>query len=362
MTTKKTHKLCVLMPSYNKGSYITQAIDSVLAQETNFDFQLIVTDDASTDETLDIVKDFQSKHPNKIIWLPSKNNQGLLSNIIKAYKEMKCEYFCVLDPDDYYTDTHFLQKGVDFLDKNKEFSIYASGVMIMLANNTQYKRENIKDNFIDSNFEDMLQDKAVLGHTTGSVFRNNYFNDKIIQFLESKCANGYTYKEVAYREDDFRNRVHLTTGKAHFVNEIVGIYRYVETGLYLSSNQLRQTLLAVRAYLDMYDYFGRKDMEWIDLAIDRLCNWGGISMDMMKDYNNIDDILELNQILYRISQINLNGFEKIIRTILCKIYTKNEEKEEKIKKLSLKYKIFYKIYKYLDRKIKRKLGINMEQL
>lgn len=77
MTTKKTHKLCVLMPSYNKGLYIKEAIDSVLAQETNFDFQLIITDDASTDETLDVVKEIQSKHPNKIILLPSKK--------IKAY-------------------------------------------------------------------------------------------------------------------------------------------------------------------------------------------------------------------------------------------------------------------------------------
>ena len=230
MTTKTTHNLCVLMPSYNKGSYIKEAIDSVLAQETNFDFQLIITDDASTDGTLGILKEFQSKYPDKITLLLSKKNQGLLANIIKAYKEMKCKYFCVLDPDDYYIDTHFLQKAVNFLDNNKDFSIYASGVMIINADNTQYKRENIKDNFIDSSFDDMLQGKAILGHTTGSIFRNNYLNDKIINFLESKCANGHTYKEVAYREDDFRNRVHLTMGKAHFVNEVVGIYRYTGGG------------------------------------------------------------------------------------------------------------------------------------
>lgn len=68
------------MPSYNKGPYIKEAIDSVLAQETNFDFQLIITDDASTDETLDVVKEIQSKHPNEIILLPSKKKKK-----IKAY-------------------------------------------------------------------------------------------------------------------------------------------------------------------------------------------------------------------------------------------------------------------------------------
>ena len=353
MTTKKTHKLCVLMPSYNKGSYIKEAIDSVLAQKANFDFQLIVTDDASTDGTLGILKEFQSKYLDKVTLLLSKTNQGLLANIIKAYKEMKCEYFTVLDPDDYYTDTNFLQKAVDFLDKNMDFSIYAGEVMIIANDNTQFKRKNIQEDFVDSSFEDMLQGKACLGHTTGSVFRNNYINDKIIQFLESKCANGHTYKEVAYREDDFRNRVHLTTGKAHFVNEVVGVYRYIGGGLYFAANALRQINLGARALLDMYDYFGQKDMEWIDLTIDRLCCfYGGISMDIVKDYNNIDDILELNQILHRISQINLKGFEKILRTILYK-------DEENFKKLSLKYKLLYKIYKWLDRKIKRKLGINV---
>ena len=91
------------MPSYNKGSYIKEAIESVLTQNTNFDFQLIITDDASTDETLDIVQEFQKTHSHRIALLPSTQNQGLLSNIIKAYKEMNCEYFCVLDPCLLYT-------------------------------------------------------------------------------------------------------------------------------------------------------------------------------------------------------------------------------------------------------------------
>ena len=82
---------------------------------------------------------------------------------------MKCEYFCVLDPDDYYTDIKFLQKAVDFLDKNKEFSIYASDVMIIGAYGKQFRRANLKEDFVDSDFNDMLKGKAVLGHTTGSI-------------------------------------------------------------------------------------------------------------------------------------------------------------------------------------------------
>lgn len=345
--TKKAYKLCVLMPSYNKGLYIQEAIESVLAQNTNFDFRLIITDDASSDETLDIVQEFQKTHSNIITLLPSKENQGLLSNIIKAYKEMNCEYFCVLDPDDYYTDIYFLQKAVEFLDNNKDFSIYASGVMIINADNTQHKRENIKEAFVDCDFYDMLKGKAVLGHTTGSIFRNNYINDEVIRFLESKCAKGDTYKECAYREDDFRNRVHLTIGKSHFVNEIVGVYRYVRGGLYLGANTLRQINLGVRAYLDMYDYFGRKNLEWIDLAISRLFV---MDIKVVKQCADIKDIVELAHILYRISTF---------KQFKLRLYL--DKDETNFKKLSLRYKLLYKIYKYLDKKINKKLRKNMLQ-
>lgn len=328
------------MPSYNKGLYIKEAIESVLNQNTNFDFQLIITDDASTDGTLDIVQEFQS---HKITLLTSKTNGGLLSNIIKAYKAMNCEYFCVLDPDDYYTDMCFLQKAVDFLDNNEHFSIYASGVMIINADNTRHKRENVNEDFIDCDFYDMLKGKAVLGHTTGSVFRNNYIDDKVIRFLESKCANGDTYKEVAYREDDFRNRIHLTIGKSHFVNEIVGVYRYVAQGLYFGANRLRQINLGVRALVDMYDYFGKENLEWIDLAINRLFT---IDIETVKQCADIKDIMELTHILYRLS--TFKQFEKKLKLYFV-------EDKSKPKKLSLRYRLLYKIYKYLDKKINAKL-------
>ncbi len=64
---------------------------------------------------------------------------------------------------------NFYKKAVDFLDKNKEFSIYASDVMIIDAYGKQFRRANLKEDFVDSDFNDMLKGKAVLGHTTGSI-------------------------------------------------------------------------------------------------------------------------------------------------------------------------------------------------
>ena len=59
-------RLTVIMPTFNKEKYISQALDSVLMQETNYIYQVIVADDCSSDKTISIVKSYQQKHPNKI--------------------------------------------------------------------------------------------------------------------------------------------------------------------------------------------------------------------------------------------------------------------------------------------------------
>ena len=107
-------KLIILMPSYNKDLYIKKSIESVLNQKTNFNFKLVVTDDGSVDKTIEIVSSYVERYPNKVVLLPSERNQGLLSNIIKAYDYLlsnESEYFCCLDADDFLTDMNFYQKA-----------------------------------------------------------------------------------------------------------------------------------------------------------------------------------------------------------------------------------------------------------
>ena len=90
-------KLSILMPSYNKGRYIEEALESILMQETDYEYQIIIADDCSTDNTIDIVKSYQDKYSNKIVFLESDKNQGLYKNILRAYQITKTDYFCVLE-------------------------------------------------------------------------------------------------------------------------------------------------------------------------------------------------------------------------------------------------------------------------
>ena len=90
------YKVTVLMPCYNKGNYIAHAIESVLMQETDFNFQLIIIDDKSTDQSLKIAQDYQSRYSDIIRIITNEKNEGCLSTTLKGYEQLKAECFCVL--------------------------------------------------------------------------------------------------------------------------------------------------------------------------------------------------------------------------------------------------------------------------
>ncbi len=123
-------KVSVLMPSYNHELYIAQAIDSFLAQECNFNIELLIGDDRSTDNTLSVAKEYSLKYPHKIKLIAHSENQGLLKNYQSLINIAQGEYFAVLESDDYWTDPKKLQKQVDSLDVNPSCIFYIRTVSL----------------------------------------------------------------------------------------------------------------------------------------------------------------------------------------------------------------------------------------
>jgi len=253
------NKLTVLMPSYNRGAYISEAVNSVLNQKTDFGVKLIITDDCSTDGSIEIIKELQRQYPEKIEIILSEKNERLLANILKAQVRVRTEYFCVLDPDDYYTDEFFLQKAVDFLDAHKDFTIYSSNCMMLYENKTEkpFIESNVKEAIFD--FNDLLQDKVIITQTAGSIFRNIVYNNGIPEIIKNAIG---TYSESSFRADTERYIFHLEKGKSFFQNEIVAIYRIHKDGIWTKENQFHRNLLASQAYYDYFRYFDYTHAEY----------------------------------------------------------------------------------------------------
>lgn len=119
-------KVSIDMLVYNHGNYLKDAINSVLNQKTNFAFELLIHDDASTDHSVNIIKEFEEKYPNIVKPIYQKENQ-YSKNINPAirfnYNRANSDYLAICEGDDFWTDIHKLQNQIDILDNNPDVNM-----------------------------------------------------------------------------------------------------------------------------------------------------------------------------------------------------------------------------------------------
>src|SRR5690349_8169090 len=116
-------KLTALLVTYNHARYIQTAIESVLMQETDFDFEVIVSEDCSTDGTREIVQRVAGAHPDRVRVLLSERHRNDNSVIRRGLEAARGEYVAMLRGDDFWTAKDKLQKQVAFLEDHFECSM-----------------------------------------------------------------------------------------------------------------------------------------------------------------------------------------------------------------------------------------------
>ncbi len=115
-------KLSVIFITYNHEEYVERALRSVLMQQTDFDFEVVVGEDCSTDSTREIVSAIADEYPEgKVRLLFREHNLGPTRNVYETTMACKGRYLAYLEGDDYWTDENKLQRQVDFLDKHPEY-------------------------------------------------------------------------------------------------------------------------------------------------------------------------------------------------------------------------------------------------
>src|SRR5262245_14078124 len=113
-------KVSVLMITYNQDQFVGQAIESVLSQQVDFEYELIIGEDCSTDRTREIVASFGEKFPARIRLLFPKSNLGMQENFKATLAACSGQYVAVLEGDDYWTSPLKLKRQVEFLDAHPD--------------------------------------------------------------------------------------------------------------------------------------------------------------------------------------------------------------------------------------------------
>ena len=130
----------VCMITYNHESFIAEAIEGVLMQQTNFPIELIIGEDCSTDNTRKVVREYEEKYSDTIIAHYPETNRGMSDNFITTMKSSRGRYIALCEGDDYWTDPLKLQKQIDFLETNMEYSTCCH-FYSLLRNDVVEKRE-----------------------------------------------------------------------------------------------------------------------------------------------------------------------------------------------------------------------------
>lgn len=141
-------KVSIICTNYNKGDWVREAMDSFLNQKTNFDFEIIIIDDASTDHSYEIIQEYQNKFPEKVRTFRNEVNLGIARTWKKVCQEAKGQYIARCDSDDFWTDPFKLQKQVDLLDASTD----------SLWSNTEFDMVDLDGNLIQ---KDAFANKAL---------------------------------------------------------------------------------------------------------------------------------------------------------------------------------------------------------
>lgn len=165
-------KLTVCCITYNQEKYIGQMLDGIVNQRTDFDFEVMIGEDQSTDRTRKIIEEYQSKYPGLITILPGNENLGVRKNFAKTLLSGCGEYAAVCEGDDYWTDPLKLQKQVDYLDAHPDTDLCFHNTEIFYEDSGRKELSNPPGQPVITDLHDLISKWYIM--TCSMVYRRNF--------------------------------------------------------------------------------------------------------------------------------------------------------------------------------------------
>lgn len=287
---QKKVEVSVICVTYNHEKYIREALDSILMQKTDFDFEILIGEDCSTDGTRDILREYEAKYPERFVMYYREQNLGATKNEYELFMDAKGRYIAALELDDVWTDPLKLQKQYDFLENHTEYIGVAHDFDIIDKNGRTIDNSDnrkIKQYFNRAfTLQDFLTDGFVF--QTGTHFYRNIF------------ADGKDYSIIYKADRLIRDKTILSLllfrGDFYILPDTMSAYRRffdadAQNGRNLTNSNLELDLFTKAHHVEMLD-------QYFEGKIDYSKQWSNIIYDYVKQYFKTGKPYSLKRICY----------------------------------------------------------------
>jgi len=247
----------VICTTYNHEAHIKYALEGILMQKTNFPIEIIVHDDASTDRTAEIIKEYEKKYPNlffnvyQTVNQYSKNDLNIWGDI--TFPMSRGKYIAICEGDDYWTDPNKLQDQVDFMETHSDYVLIHSDVYCV--NNLNERINNIRSIIL------ALLKKRRSGVVTNYLVKGNYIMTLTVLILKDALLEAGSRivknnKQVAYI--DYTLFLELSSlGKIYYMSKRTAAYRILFNSASHSSD-LNSRLNFVHSTINISRFYNQK--------------------------------------------------------------------------------------------------------
>jgi glycosyltransferase involved in cell wall biosynthesis len=209
----------ILVVTYNHEDYISQTLEGIFNQILPYSFNVIVADDCSRDNTLQVVKRFKDNYTDRLIIIEQDQNIGFIQNYLLGLSECNGKYIAFCEGDDFWIDERKLEKQIDYLETHPGVGLVYTDFCIADNNRVFNKTGHVEHNFKDR-AEGNVLNKMIKGDnqvmTLTVCLRRSLLGADYIDFMNDKgffTADFPTWLWCSYQAD------------FHFIPEITAVYR-----------------------------------------------------------------------------------------------------------------------------------------
>lgn len=316
----------VCMITYNHASFIKKAIKSVLEQKCDFDFNLIIGEDSSSDETKQICQEYAELYPDKIKIIHNFSNIGMIKNFVKTLRECDGSYIAICEGDDFWTNPNKLQMQVDFLESHPEHSVCFHRYKIFDQEKNLFREDGCDFLFTDNRLQGIDIDT--------NLFLNHWITQPVTMVYRRNCFDISLAEKYSLFRDIHLIYHLLQSGKCFLFSFEGAVYREHLGGLHSKKPLKHQVDIGISVAKELY--LKNKYNRILKENFLRTLNWGittyGInkyninkvlsfifnhlyySKSIKKFIKNVSLVLLPNQLIFKKATRNLRRKNRLLLT------------------------------------------------